>query len=229
MILHPEDIKEQLLYAETISPNHREVYLAFDADGTLWHDDLGDAFFEWAAQDAGLLSKSALHRYKQLEKHHPEVAYQFAVSSLKGLKREQLQEIAREFTNNWVKDRWREGVWEVAEFAKERGFRLVIVSATAEVLLLTIDRVKEIFDDVYGIRNKVQDPKLSRKLQRPVTYGVGKLVLLKQVYNKPPFVAFGDSKGDLPMLLYAILGMWVGDKVPPPFWQLNIFEEYYDY
>ena len=192
-----------------------EDYAVFDADGTLWREDLGEAFLLYLQKNKWI-PPHCFSEVKRIEQTDPLTAYVLTVQCMAGLPAKRVAELAHRFANPWVKERVREDVWDLVENCKANGHKLVLVSATSELVLQQLD----ILDDfeIHGIRTAIVEGKLTDRVLYPVTYGEGKFEFLKKHFSRPPRMAAGDSPGDLPMLEYAEIGVWVGEEdieLPP--------------
>lgn len=84
---------------------------------------------------------------------------------------------------------------------RKEGARLVVVSSSAENWLSAWCRQENL--SLIGTRLNVRNGRLTGKLEGPNCYGAEKVRRLRQAYRLQDYseiIAYGDSKGDLPLL-----------------------------
>jgi HAD superfamily phosphoserine phosphatase-like hydrolase len=205
--------------------------VAFDADHTIWHADIGDLGWHAVVEGRrmrpeagpGIAAELALAGARTTGEVHQdarllyELYKQDKVSELSivramtvcyaGWTRDELREFARELARREVARAIYDGIQEIARGLKERGLRVVVVSGSPTALVAEGVRGIMPLDperDVFGTDLEDQDGRLGVRLPEPVTFFEGKVEALRLlVPGKRPSFAFGDSKGDVPLLHHA--------------------------
>ncbi len=152
--------------------------VAFDADGTLWHGDVGDEL----VRDLGRFEE-----YERRVREDPIAGYTWAAEILRGLdERELYARCERLFALQRIFDFVRPALERL------RGRDVFIVSASPRIAVLPGARALGIADDhVIAVGE-----------ERPIPCGPGKVHHLKE-RGILPAVAFGNGDLDEPMLRYA--------------------------
>jgi HAD superfamily phosphoserine phosphatase-like hydrolase len=204
---------------------------AFDADHTLWHADVGDLGWN-AALDARRMKPAAtvaiaaelelaggessgdVHEdaqrlydlYKQDRVAELSIVRAMTVCYA-GWTEEELRVLARRLRREVLEGAVYEGVVEIARGLKDRGLRIVVVSGSPTWLVAEGVRGLMPLDpeeDVFGTEVDVKEGVLGATMRDPVTFFVGKVEVLRQRFSgSRPSFAFGDSKGDVPLLHHA--------------------------
>lgn len=215
------------------APAHPDAapLVAFDADHTLWHADVGDVAWHGIvdgglirppARDAlaaeltlaGARSSGDVHAdarrlyalYKEDRVSEMSIVRAMTVCYA-GWSVDELREYARKVALEALSHAWYEGVVEIATGLKERGFHVVVVSGSPTWLVaegvrgvMPLDADK----DVYGAEVTVAAGVLGATMREPVTFFEGKVdALTLHLPGRRPSFAFGDSKGDVPLLHHA--------------------------
>ena len=119
----------------------------------------------------------------------------------------EVRELARKLSREVLSRARYEGVLEIAQGLKERGLRVVVVSGSPTWLVAEGVRGVLPLDadaNVFGAEVEVTGGLLRTKMRDPVTFFEGKVESLKALLpGKRPSFAFGDSKGDVPLLHHA--------------------------
>ncbi len=215
--------------------------VAFDADGTLWSDDVGSLVFEYALSEALLhedasdalgevlrevepgvtLPSGSVRRAQKLlelyehrtigDKTMAEVQV-WAYAGLRETEAWALTETALALSpRHSVR---RDAVFALVERARAQGARVVIVSASPEWVVASAARDLGFApEDVIGGRARVQEGIIEPALEEELPYGEGKVTALRRRVGDDPLVlATGDSGFDLHLLGAARLGLGVGKK-----------------
>lgn len=198
---------------------------AFDADGTLWNGDLGEAVLLdlIAARRLRDPPRDPWAEYVALFERGPAEAFAYAGRLMAGLSEVEVRETsARVFATEFAKQVFPETRW-LLETLVGKGWDVYIVSASnrwsievaAEVLGLPADRVVAL--DLETERGILTD-----RVCLPVPTLEGKPALLRTRAGRNPDLAFGNSTLDLPLLLAAALPVAVG-LLPGPLGRPNPF------
>ena len=211
ILKHPGEINDQRLSGLI----HSRGAVIFDADGTLWNDDLGDAFFAFLVKN-GLVSARKLSEYQTLEAFDPKAAYGFAVQAMAGLSETQVLDLSDDFCEGWLLSRVRQDVVGFALALRKAGMRVEVISATAELIVRpAITRVLGDWAVSHGIRVEIKNGILTDILEQPLSFAEGKVEVFNNLDVGPLMIAVGDSRHDIPILRRAETGIWVG-RVPAP-------------
>jgi len=186
---------------------------AFDADGTLWDGDLGEAVLRDLVARRRLLDspRDPWGEYLRLFEVGPAEAFAYAGRLMAGLSELEVRETsARIFATEFAPRVFPETRW-LLETLAGNGWEVYIVSASnrwsievaAEVFGLPADRVVALdLDAERGI--------LTDRVRLPVPTLEGKPALLRARSGRNPDLAFGNSVLDIPLLLAAAVPVAVG-------------------
>ncbi len=218
----PKRFQNDVLEAMQAKDHSRIV--AFDADKTLWKNDIGEFFLELLTQtgdadEPPILEPKVWKDYGRLLKKDRVGAYGYAVQSLAGLEFADL--------SSWidlVASKWPHYSPKMADLIDgmrdEGGLKVYVVSASCSwmtrraLLYMGVD-----VDGVFGIETELDDVPgkglvVSDRLVQPVTCNSGKVEALDQVVGMASF-AIGDSMGDHEMLDTARWRLVIGTRGEP--------------
>lgn len=177
----------------------------FDADGTLWNTDLGENFFKWEIKNAVLsnLPKNPWEHYRNLKSQpDPRPAYLWLAQIHSGLPLKTIQNWAQQALKEISPPPIFESQKELIELLYNKSIAVFIVTASVKwavepgASLLGVDS-----EFVLGVETEVQDGLITDKPILPVTYKEGKLeALLKKTKGQNPFLASGNTIGDISLL-----------------------------
>ena len=180
-----------------------EPVAAFDADGTLWDTDLGEAFFHYQI-DNKLISLPAdpWTHYQELKKADPTVAYLWLAQVNQGQK----LEVVQQWADAAVKDISPVPVFEeqrkIIELFKSKGVKIYIVTASITWAVEPGARLLGLStDSVIGVETAIENGLITEKQKGVITYQMGKVeALLERTEGKKPFFASGNTMGDFQLL-----------------------------
>jgi phosphoserine phosphatase len=229
------DVIERLRRARVEGP----AGLAFDADGTLWSGDVGEDVFELACRD-GLLRDAPVEGLSRVAHAHglsvdgtaSELAERLYAAYRRGALAElltcelmtwsyagwstgELRDWARRaLTERNLQDRVRHVLAPVFEFAESEGLRVIVVSASPEVIVMEALRIAEIrVTEVAAARPEIRDDRIQPALAAPVPYGPQKPVEGARLLGPCDWLgSFGDNVFDVDMLRAARVGVAVFPK-----------------
>ncbi|MFM2153275.1 MAG: hypothetical protein RL199_1710, partial [Pseudomonadota bacterium] len=180
-----------------------------DADGTLWADDIGEAFLKVLIRDRALVSPEATGdvwaAYEEKVRRDKASGYAWAAQAMAGLPEAEVRARAADFARSFVPVHLYPAMRALLTEAKARGCETWVVSASnqwiieAAAPLLGLDPSHGV-----GIRVAVEGGKLTSKVVEPVTYKAGKVAAIAQFIGRDPTLVSGDSFGDVEMLAKAL-------------------------
>ncbi|MGM0576364.1 MAG: HAD family hydrolase [Myxococcota bacterium] len=186
----------------------------FDADGTLWAEDVGDVHLR-VLEERGLIRSppgepGVFDAYLRLCRQDPGAGYAFAVEVMAGLSEDVVRETAREA---WARHRDRLlepvtrllrtlGRVDVEVWVVSASNRWVVEAAAVDALGLSPDRVVAMACDVV-------DGRLTGEVIEPRPNGPGKVEAIREWIGVRPRLAFGNSLHDADMLDDAARGVLV--------------------
>ncbi|HYQ41209.1 MAG TPA: HAD family hydrolase [Polyangiaceae bacterium] len=217
----------------------REDALSFDADGTLWSGDVGEDVFRFAITHGRLREAARAEVDRQarirgftcftdvnataqllfeayLEGRYREreicelMTWCYAGHSLS-----EMAELVREALVATKHDqRLNEELRPVLEFARERGLRTIVVSASPRVTVeIAAGAWGFAAHDVAAATPRVVSGVIAAEMAAPVPYGADKCVAGRALLGTSHWLgAFGDNVFDMDMLLEAELGVAVRPK-----------------
>ena len=183
----------------------QKVYAAFDADGTLWDTDLGENFFNHQIDhELVKLPVNAYDHYLEMKKinNDPRTAYVWLAQINAGQKLETVRQWSQEAFDSIKPSPIFSEQKKLIDLLLENNIQIFIVTASikwavepgAKALGLTADHV-------IGVETTVTNGIITDQPVNPITYKAGKVeALLKHTNNQYPFIASGNSTGDLEML-----------------------------
>ena len=186
---------------------------AFDADGTLWDGDLGEAVLQALIARGELVSPppDPWGEYVRRVRRDPHEGFAYAGRLMAGLSERRVRELSGVlYADRFAPAVFAEARWLLA-FLHEHGWDVYLVSASnrwsievaAEALGVAQGRVCALDLDVaQGV--------ITDRVRLPVPTLDGKPALLRTAAGRAPDLAFGNSVLDLPLLRAAVLPVAVG-------------------
>jgi phosphoserine phosphatase len=191
----------------------------FDADGTLWREDIGEAFLRhliklgWVKLPDGSDPYAAYERAVDRDK---KTGYAYAAQLMAGLSQSAVEAEAVFFASEWVPSRLIADTAALIELCRAAGLRPFVVSASARPIVIAAAPLAG-FEaaSCRGIETAVRGGTYTDELVQPITYAAGKIVSAQQAGRIA--LACGDSLlGDLPMLEAAKLAVAVAPRAGSP-------------
>ena len=190
---------------------------AFDADGTLWREDVGEAFLRhlialgWIRLRDGGDPYAAYQRAVARDKRS---GYAYAAQVQAGLEEAAVDAEAERFAQGWVPSRLIASVQELRSRCADAGLRLVVVSASPLPIVRAAAPLAG-FTDCTGIEVRVTGGRFTDEVVEPVVYAGGKLEAAARFGTVA--IACGDSlSGDLALLSAARVAVAVAPKEGSP-------------
>lgn len=181
---------------------------AFDCDGTLWHGDAGETFFDWEIK-TGLVSpevaRSMRARYVEYKagRVSEEDMCGEMVTMHQGIPESRMMEAATEFMGGAFPGRIFEDMLELVDRLHANGCEIWAVSSSNEwVIRAGMKQFGISADRILAGKAAVESGIVAGRLVR-LPSGPGKPQALKEVANKTIDAAFGNSRWDADMLAFA--------------------------
>jgi phosphoserine phosphatase len=184
----------------------------FDADGTLWREDIGEAFLRHLVSLGWVRLPDGSDPYQAYEREVDRdraTGYAYAAQLQAGLAAGQVSAEAAQFARGWVPARLIADTQGLRAICAEAGLTPFVVSASALPIVLAAAPLAG-FDGsrCRGIEVRVREGKFTTEVIPPVTYGAGKIEAASRFGRIA--LACGDSlTGDLAMLEKADIGVAV--------------------
>ncbi len=202
----PQDVSRLIhLIDQALHENGPErMIAAFDADGTLWRGDMGEAFFDFKIEK-GLVTLPPDPRghYSHLKEHVSlRAAYLWLAQILEGKTLDQVRIWAKECVAQLQPLPVFELQIKLIEHLQKRGVEIYVVTASvAWAVEPAVSLLGLAPENVIGIRTQVVNGKITADPQGPLTFKEGKVEgLLQATKNRKPFFVSGNSQGDLALL-----------------------------
>lgn len=177
---------------------------AFDADGTLWNMDMGENFFDYQIRKKLLpdLPPDPWAFYKKIHDEDEPRAFMWLAQINKGVEEEQLRDWAKAALAELGEIPVFHGVREIIQYLQRLRVDVYVVTASIRWAVepgaewLGIPR-----ENVIGVKTKVSSGRLTSEPDGVVTWHEGKVAgLLEATKQKKPFLAAGNTMGDLALL-----------------------------
>ena len=181
---------------------------AFDADGTLWRDDVGEAFLKHLVALGMVKHRSGRDPFEVYEEKVAQdkaTGYAWAAQAMAGLRRDDVARAAANFAPEWVAPRLIASTQALLLLCAEAGLLTAVVSASCLEIVLAAAPIAGVpAGRCQGMTVRALRGELLEELVPPITYAEGKVAALEKAAWLPLAVAGGDSlTGDLAMLSLA--------------------------
>lgn len=179
---------------------------AFDADGTLWRDDVGEAFLRhliglgWVKLPDGGDPYAAYQR--EVERDRAQ-GYAYAAQLQAGLLLTEVAKEAQRFAPEWVRPRIIQGTQALRALCEAAGLLPTVISASALAIVRAAAPLAGFpLARCYGIETRVDGKgRCTERLVLPITYAEGKVAVAARLGGGRIALAAGDSfTGDLGLL-----------------------------
>jgi phosphoserine phosphatase len=191
----------------------------FDADGTLWREDVGEAFLRhlvslgWVQLPDG---SDPYEAYERAVDRDRASGYAYAAQLQAGLLVEKVEAEARLFAASWVPGRRIASAGRLRDLCESAGLRTAVVSASALPIVIAAAPLAGFGPaQCHGIEVRTRSGRFTAEVIQPITYAEGKI---EAVRNRGAIVvACGDSlAGDLAMLQAAQIAVVVAPDSGSP-------------
>jgi HAD superfamily phosphoserine phosphatase-like hydrolase len=195
--------------AALLQPQSQKRYAVFDADGTLWPDDLGEAFFQHQIQNrlAPRINEQRhpWENYLSIDRQSTADANAWLAKLQSGLKISELRDAAKKYYEAEFKPKVNPHMRDLIQKLQGAGFEIWICSASLkwaiEPCLYDLNISP---DQIIGTESEINTQGfLTSTIQMPVPYGEGKKYWIQNKLPQLPDLVVGNSVGDLPMLTLA--------------------------
>lgn len=191
----------------------------FDADGTLWREDVGEAFLRhlvalgWVKLPDGSDPYDAYERAVDRDRAQ---GYAFAAQLQAGLCVDRVEAEAARFVRSWVPPRLVADAQELRQLCQSAGLPLLVVSASALPIVLAAAPLAGFPPDrCRGIEVAIRDGIFTADVRQPITYAAGKVAAAQKCGRIA--LACGDSlQGDLALLESAEVAVAVAPSAGSP-------------
>lgn len=191
----------------------------FDADGTLWREDAGEAFLRhlvslgWVRLEDG---GDPYEAYERAVDRDRAAGYAYAAQLQAGLEVDRVQSEAERFAEKWVPPRRISDTLRLRELCQEAGLSTLVVSASALPIVLAAGPLAGIARDrCRGIEVGIREGRFTAEVLQPITYAAGKVAAARQLGRIA--LACGDSyQGDLALLEAAAVAVAVAPASGSP-------------
>lgn len=184
---------------------HPGGVVVFDADGTLWADDVTETFFRWLISNHKLTTvdynRDNFKEYEERVKKDALSAYKWLVRKIVGMSENEIIELSHTYFRKYFADRIYPCQQKLISELKKLDMDIWILSASNKWLVQAgAEYVGVDPAHVLAVDLEVKKGILTDKIIEPFTYREGKVQAIKQFIGKKPVMVFGDSLGDIPML-----------------------------
>lgn len=190
---------------------------AFDADGTLWREDIGEAFLRHLVSLGWVKLPDGGDPYEAYERRVDEdraSGYAWAAQLQAGLAFDALSAEAERFARAWVPPRLIADTAGLRALCASAGLAPVVISASALPIVRAAAPLAG-FTRWAGIETRVAEGRFTGALVPPVTYAAGKVEKAAALGRLA--LACGDSfTGDLAMLQAAEVAVVVAPAAGSP-------------
>lgn len=208
------EIKEAL--DQLIDTKEANKIAVFDADGTLWHGDLGEAFFKYQIENKlapGLKGISdPWNYYREMADKDAAGSCGWLAQINAGLSDEELLEQGKSFYEKEYHAKLNSNLRELIEKLKSKNFQIWVCTASIKwaIAPALIDLGLAPGFLIAAEVELDQKKKLTKKIIDPIPYRPGKKFWLEQKLQDKPLLVVGNSMGDLEMMgLATILSLAV--------------------
>lgn len=180
------------------------LYAAFDADGTLWDTDVGEAFFDYQIHHCGLshLPEDPWRHYRDLKTVDPTLAYVWLAQINQGRRLEEVRSWASQCIDRMRPFPIFSSQLELLEVLRSLGYEIFVVTASVKWAVEPAARLVGIDQDhVLGITTAVERDIVTATAVHPITWRQGKAdALLQATGGVRPVFSAGNTFGDSALL-----------------------------
>lgn len=171
---------------------------AFDADGTLWADDLGESFLR-TLEAEGRVPRGAWAEYERRHETEPADAYAWSALALEGLEEGWVRDRAASFFAAHFRQRIFPAIRTLLEALQAAEVEVAIVSASQHWVVEAAGRELGI-EKVAGVAVAGSSGRIGGRLVEPIPVGAGKVHWARKLLGRTPGLAVGNGTIDEAML-----------------------------
>lgn len=191
----------------------------FDADGTLWREDVGEAFLRHLVALGWIRLPDGSDPYQAYERavdRDRASGYAYAAQLQAGLEVDRVAAEAERFARRWVPPRLIADTLALRDLCQESGLAPMVVSASPLSIVLAAAPLTGFPEErCRGIEVRVHGGKFTDAVVQPITYAEGKIAAAEKAGRLA--LACGDSyTGDLAMLAAAQLAIAIAPESGSP-------------
>jgi len=191
----------------------------FDADGTLWREDVGEAFLRHLVSLGWVRLADGSDPYEAYERavdRDRASGYAYAAQLQAGLEVERVEAEARRFASSWIPPQQVRDARALRELCESAGLVPMIASASPLPIVAASGPLAGFAQDrCRGIEVRIRSGRFTADVVEPVSYGGGKVAIARKAGRIA--LACGDSlAGDLPMMEAAQLAVAVAPASGSP-------------
>jgi phosphoserine phosphatase len=190
---------------------------AFDADGTLWREDAGEAFLKHLVRLGWIRLPDGSDPYEAYERaveRDRRTGYAYAAQLQAGLEEAKVAAEADRFARSWVPPRLIGATQELRGLCADAGLRLVTVSASPLPIIRAAVPLAG-FSQCAAIEVGLERGRFTTEVREPIVYAEGKVQAAARFGRLR--VACGDSlTGDLALLSAAKVAVAVAPSAGSP-------------
>lgn len=190
-----------------LKKNKTPLVALFDADGTLWDTDLGENLFMYTIDNRLVpLPSEPWEFYQELKKKNsdPREAYLWLAQIYDGIPLVQVRQWATEAFQTIVPFPVFEEQKKLLGVLLKNGVKIKIITASITWAVQPGARFLGLDESaVIGVETGVENGVVTSRQNGIITYKIGKVEAYKQQEQIVPFLAAGNSEGDIDLLEYA--------------------------
>jgi len=199
--------ENQAALEHLLAQDLRGQVAVFDADDTLWQQDVGEGFLRWLQAKGHLLSQpeaDVFARYEALCAQDKWIGYPYATQVMAGLAEADVRRWAQAYFQDHFATQVYAAQRELMQGLQAAGATPWIVSASNQWIVeagapyLGIAPAQAV-----GIRLELEAGRLTEQVIEPMTYRSGKVAAIETYIGQAPVLVMGDSLGDYEMLCTA--------------------------
>lgn len=206
------------MWIDKVQKAQRPVRVVFDADGTLWRDDIGESFFKHQIKN-NLIPRNNFQKgtdlwalYLEKVEQNTYEAYAWLAQLQKGLSEETLRAMSSDYFKTFEKNIFPE-MRDLLSRLQSVGVEIWICSASIRWAVEPGAKILGI-KNIIALETEVQQGIITDKKVLPLPYKEGKRKALEAKLKEKPFLVAGNSTGDLAMLEWAENQLIIGSAGP---------------
>ena len=176
------------------------LFSAFDADGTLWPEDVNNIFLNYEEKynlrKVAWLMNEKFSPNVQREKRCRQFVCEQAGFTLEEFRHHCRKALKEHSLNPFPFQK------KLLHYLKSKNHFIYVVTASIKWLVEEACRLHALpIDQVLGVETIVKDGRITDQIIQPLTHGIGKeTALLKSTNNHAPLFAAGNTQSDVPLL-----------------------------